>query len=491
MRDTFPDKPIFTGFNAPRRIEAEVADLEVIGELPPALEGVFYRCGPDPKYPPKYGDDINLNGDGMVTLFRFHDGHVDFRSRYVRTEKFELEAAARRALFGVYRNPYTDDASVAGKDRTTANTNIVFHAGRLFALKEDGLPHELDPFTLATRGRYDYGGRLRSKTFTAHPKIDPATGEMIAFGYEATGLASRDMAVQVIDPAGELVREEFFEAPYCSFQHDFAVTDRHIVFALMPCTADDDRMRAGGAHWMFEPDREVAIGVMARDGSPQGIRWFRGEARGIGHFLNAYDDGDKVVVDGFVSARNQFPFIANADGAPFDREQATPRLSRWTFDLASNSDTFEQETLFQDFMEMPRVDDRFAMRPHRYGFTTLIDPSKPLNVAGTIGLGWNTLARVDLQARTQSRYYVGDHSTAQEPQFIPRSPDAPEADGYLLCVVTRYDGEPRSELIVLDTARMEDGPVATVRMPFRLRGAIHGNWVSAEALASAATTTDN
>ena len=488
MHQPFPDTPIFTGFNAPRRIEGEVFDLEVTGTLPAALNGAFYRCGPDPRFAPMYGDDINLNGDGMVTLFRFQDGDVDFKSRYVRTEKYLLETAARRALFGVYRNPYTDDPSVAGKDRTTANTNVVFHAGRLFALKEDGLPHELDPATLSTRGRYDFGGRLKSRTFTAHPKIDPVTGEMIAFGYEATGLASRDMAVQTISAAGELVREEFFEAPYASFQHDFAVTERHIVFALMPCTADDARMRAGGDHWLYEPDREVAIGIMPRHGSPRELRWFRGPGRGIGHFLNAYSDGDRVVVDGFVSARNQFPFIANADGAPFDREQGTPRLSRWTFDLASNDDGFAQETLFQDFMEMPRIDDRFAMRPTRYGFTTLIDPTKPANVAGTIGLGWNTLTLLDLETRTLRRHYVGALATTQEPQFVPRAPDAPEADGYLMALITRYDGEPRSELIVLDTARFEDGPIATVKMPFRLRGAIHGNWVSAEALASAAAT---
>ena len=159
----FPDTPTFTGFNQPRRIEADVFDLEVEGEVPAALNGAFYRCGPDPRYPPRLGDDININGDGMVTRFRFSDGHVDFRSRYVRTEKFRLESGARAALFGAYRNPYTDDPRVAGRDRTTANTNVVFHAGRLFALKEDGLPHELHPETLETLGRYDYGGGMMSE----------------------------------------------------------------------------------------------------------------------------------------------------------------------------------------------------------------------------------------------------------------------------------------------------------------------------------------
>jgi carotenoid cleavage dioxygenase-like enzyme len=139
MPNRFPDTPTFTGLNKPCRIEGQINDLEYEGELPSGLRGTFYRCGPDPRFAPLLGDDININGDGMVTLFRFGDGCVDFRSRYVRTEKYLLESAAHRSLFGRYRNPYTSDPQVAGRDATTSNTNVFFHAGGLFALKEDGL----------------------------------------------------------------------------------------------------------------------------------------------------------------------------------------------------------------------------------------------------------------------------------------------------------------------------------------------------------------
>jgi carotenoid cleavage dioxygenase len=481
MSFLFPKTPTFTGFNEPRRIEASIQDVEVEGEVPAGLDGTFYRCGPDSRFPPRSGDDININGDGLVTMFRLSGGHADFLSRYVRTEKYELESAARRALFGMYRNPYTDDPSVAGRDRTTANTSVIFHAGRLFALKEDGLPHELDPDTLETRGRYDYRGRMKSETATAHPKLDPASGEMISHGYEARGLATRDVALQVISPNGELVREEFFLAPFVSFMHDWAVSARHLIYPLMPTTADAERMRKGGAHWVFEPDRDTEIGIMRRDASTRDIRWYRAPPCGVGHILNAFSDGDRVYIDLYISERNQFPFIANADGRPFDREKSTPRLTRWSFDLAKPANEFESKTLYRDFMEMPAIDRRYEMHPYRHGFSAIVDPSKPLNVAGTIGVGWNTIAHVDLATGRLDRYYVGEKTTCQEPCFVPRSPTAPEGDGYLLCVLNRFDGESRTELAIFDAQRVAEGPMARVLLPFRLRAAVHGCWVPSSA----------
>lgn len=480
MSARFPQTPTFTGFNEPRRIEGEVFDLEIEGELPPGLNGTFYRCGPDQRFPPRLGDDININGDGMVTMFRIGNGHADFRSRYVRTERCELETRARKSLFGAYRNPYTDDPSVAGRDRTTANTSVVFHGGRLFALKEDGLPHELDPDTLETRGRHDYGGRMKSRTATAHPKLDPESGEMVSHGYEAKGLATRDVALQVISPEGRLVREDFFVAPYCSMMHDWAVTADHLVFPLWSTTADLERIRRGGPHWVFEADRPLAIGIMRRDADVKDIRWFTLPPSGVGHVLNAFSEGDKVHIDLFISERNQFPFIGNSDGAPFDRDRATPRLTRWVFDLSRKSDAFESRTLCDDFMEMPATDLRYQMHAYRHGFTAIVDRSKPLNVAGTIGVGWNTLCHVDMATSRQSRWYAGEKTTCQEPCFVPETTDAPEGSGWILSVLNHFEGDAPSELGVFEAQRLTEGPMARIRMPFRLRAAVHGCWVPAD-----------
>ncbi len=127
------------GSTLPFRMEVDLRDCEVEGRLPADLRGSFYRIGPDFQYPPRL-PNIPFDGEGHLGMFRFADGHVDYRSRYVRTQRYKAQAAARESLFGTYRNPYTDDPRVKGLSRGTANTSVVFHHGKLLVLKEDSPP---------------------------------------------------------------------------------------------------------------------------------------------------------------------------------------------------------------------------------------------------------------------------------------------------------------------------------------------------------------
>jgi carotenoid cleavage dioxygenase-like enzyme len=195
----FPQTIHFIGSNTPRRTEISIRNLEVEGKIPAEVDGAFFRAVPDNAHAPMFEDDIALNADGMIARFNFENGAVDFDIKYVETERYLAEKKARRALFGRYRNPFTDDPSVEGVDRTLANTTPVWHGGRLFMTKEDGRGYEINPHTLETAGKWDYYGALKSATFTAHPRIDPVTGEMFFFGYEAGGLCSLDVAYGIAD----------------------------------------------------------------------------------------------------------------------------------------------------------------------------------------------------------------------------------------------------------------------------------------------------
>jgi carotenoid cleavage dioxygenase-like enzyme len=277
----YPETGVFQGFNLPSRIEGDIFDLEFDGVIPKEINGTFYRVQPDARFAPIFEDDIHFNGDGSVTAIRIQNGHADFKQRYVQTERYKVETAARRSLFGRYRNPFTDHETVKGVIRTAANTNITFWRGMLLASKEDGPPYAMDPVTLETIGRYDFEGQIRTPTFTAHPKFDPDTGEMICFAYEAGGDghdASDDVVVWAIDADGKKTEECWYKAPFCGMIHDCGISKNWVVLPLTPIKASLDRLKKGGNHFAWDPNEDQWYGVVPRrGGKPEDIKWFRAD----------------------------------------------------------------------------------------------------------------------------------------------------------------------------------------------------------------------
>jgi carotenoid cleavage dioxygenase-like enzyme len=277
----YPDTGFFKGFNKPTRFEGDIFDLEVSGTLPDDINGTFYRIQPDHRFPPLFEEDIHFNGDGAISAFRFENGHVDFRQRYVKTERFKHETAARKSLFGKYRNIYTDNEAVKGIIRTASNTNVVFWRGMLLAMKEDGPPFAMDPVTLETIGRYDFDGQVLSPTFTAHPKFDPVTGEMVCFGYEAGGNGndgSCDIVVYTIDKHGRKTEETWYKAPFCGIIHDCGISENYLVLPMTPLKCSHDRLKKGGNHWAWDPNEDQMYGIVPRrGGKPDDIVWLRAD----------------------------------------------------------------------------------------------------------------------------------------------------------------------------------------------------------------------
>jgi carotenoid cleavage dioxygenase len=480
----FPSTPSFTGFNKPERWEADIFDLEVEGEVPTGINGAFYRVQPDPQFPPRLGDDIAFNGDGQVSMFTFRNGKIDFKHRWIETDKWKLERDAGKALFGAYRNPLTDDPSVKGRYRGTANTNVLTYAGRLLALKEDSPPVAMNPATLETYGYENFDGTLKTPTFTAHPKIDPETGEMIAFCYAANGVLTRDMAYFVISPEGKVTREVRFEVPYYCMMHDFGVTRDYVVFHVIPIVSSWDRLEKGMPHFGFDTTKEIYLGVLPRDGEAKDMRWFKGPNCFASHVMNAFNDGTKVYFDTPVAANNVFPFFPDVHGKPFNPMQTISRLTRWCVDMGSNSDSFHSaERLTELSGEFPRIDERYAMGPYRHGYEVVTDNAKPFDMPGgrsNAGLVTNTLTHFDFATGKEQSWFCGSKSTLQEVCFIPKSERAAEGEGYLTQVCNRLD-ESRSDLLVFDAQRVDEGPIAVAKLPLRLRFGLHGNWTPAAA----------
>ena len=486
MGVNFSKDPGAQGFFAPMRFEAAIHDCEVEGEIPTDIHGVFYRTGLDRQYPKRFLDDAPFNDDGFVDMFAFSNGHVDFRSRYVHTPRFVAERKARKALFGRYRNQYTSLPEVRDVSMNVANTNIVYHARKLLVLKESNLPIAMNPATLRTEGDWTFNGRLTSPTFTAHPKIDEATGEMICFGYEAKGDATTDVALYSVDKDGNIIWETWIKAPNVSMLHDIAITDKHIIIPTNCFTTSVERLKEGKVHWGYDRGKTCYVGIMERGGDGKDLRWFKGPEAAVIHTINAFTDGDKVILDSPVSDSNPFPFFPAVDGAPFDPSKAMCNIRRWTFDLSKTDDTYEEDVLFAQPMGggLARMDDRYIGRPHRYSYMGVLDPSKPFDTAkaGNLqGRVTNCYARFDHARGTVDSFFAGDTHSLQECCFVPRRADAPEGDGYLVGVASNY-AEMKSELVIVDAQNLEDGTVARVKMPFRLHAQVHGNWVPAEIL---------
>ncbi|HEY9218000.1 MAG TPA: carotenoid oxygenase family protein, partial [Phenylobacterium sp.] len=435
--------PYLRGNFAPVTSEDDF-DVAIIGEVPRELTGTLYRIGPNPQFQPRDPNYRWFFGDGMVHAFRVEDGKVRYRNRYVRTPKWKLEKGAGRSLFGAMGNPATTDPSVFGQDSGVANTNIVWHAGKLMALEEGHAPTAMTPGDLETLGYLaDYGGRV-----TAHPKIDPETGEMVWFAYSAgeTPLNAQ-VAYGVTDAAGQVVRRDVFEAPYCSMIHDFMVTDRHVLFPVLPLTGSFERAMRGLPPFAWEPDKGSHVGVMRRDADVSTIRWFNTGAAYVFHPMNAWEDGDLIHAD--VMRYDHAPMFGGPDGSP--GKPSAARLVRWTFDLAAASDAIKETPLDDLDGEFPRLDERRAGLSYRHGFYGA-------DTHGAQSVKLNAIAHLDLETGRRQVYELPAGDFTSEPVFTPRSSRAEEGDGWLTAVVYR-GGEDRSDLLVFEAQDVARGPI--------------------------------
>jgi len=465
------------GADGPRlfRVEMDINDCEVEGKIPMDLSGGFYRTGPDAQYPLATGN-IPFDGEGHVSLFRIKDGKVSFKSRFVRNERYVAQEKAGKILFPMYRNPFLDDPSVKGKSRGTHNTHIIHHNGRLLALKEDSPPAAMDLNTLDTLDPvYTFDGQLpRTQPFTAHPKLDSRTGNLVAFGYEAAGFGSDAVNVFEIDTSGKKIWDATVKVPYVGMLHDFAVTDRYIVLYAIPLQMDPEQMKRGGIHWSWASGQPTFFGYFRRGGDGKDIQWIQGPERSATHVMGCFDDGKKLIVDVEMSQYNPFPFMPMRDGSRWDPVKGASRITRLSADVSKKKPKdYGIETLYPYHLgALPRQDDRYNTVPYKIGFLPCPDP----NPADPNKRASSCYARFDHSSKQVQLYKAGEGVTLAEACFAPKSKTSREGEGYLMGVASHERQGGRADLVILDAEHIDQGPIATVRLPTRIAGQIHGWW---------------
>lgn len=460
-----------TGNFAPVREEKDFTRMHVTGTLPEALAGTLFRVGPNPQFPPR--DDFYhwFAGDGMVHAFYFDSGTVAYKNRWMRTPKWQLENEAGKALFGTFGNPATSDPAVLGRSTGTANTNIVAHAGRVFALEESHQPFEFDPATLESKGYQSFGDAITSR-FTAHPKSDPVTGELHFFAYSAGGPGTTEMHYGVLDKDCKVTRRDIFHAPYASMVHDFASTTGHVLFSITPLTSSMDRALRGRPLFAWEAERAVHIGVLSKDADIASMQWFETEACHVFHFMNAWESDGRITACAMEA--EVAPGMPYADGRPVEASKAAARLSRWTLDLGKPSGKVERTIIDQAPGEFPRIDERYAGRYNRYGWYVCHGDGEVRNDAENVL--YDTLTCHDFTTGCAQRFSLPVGDVLSEPVFAPRHEAAVEGDGWILIIAWRT-AERRSDLLVLNATDVSAGPVAVVHLPCRIPFGFHGTWI--------------
>ena len=480
MAEPMPaDNPFLKFPWGPIQMECEASNLFVEGEVPAELSGTLYRNGPNQRFHPR-GDYHLFAGDGMVHAFNIENGQVSYRNRWVRTAKWKAEDREGRALVNPMNpfdcEPEFSDFVLTDKDGL-ANTAMLWHADRLLAIEEGHPPFEIDPDTLASVGSWNYRGKLQT-AMTAHPKIDPVSGELVFFAYMATGPFSCDVVLHKVSAEGVLTESITIPTAYSAMVHDFVITENYIVLPIMPIVGSLERAMEGGPPMAWEPERPVQIGVLPRSGATaEDIRWFGMETCFAFHFMNGFDSGDVISVD--CCQFPHAPLFPTADGESTGESKA--RLTRWTIDLNEAESRVQTERLDEQESEFPQCDLRFAARPYRHGWYTTTDGKLPGNTDVNANF-YNMIGHFDHETR-DTQYYSCGQAMVSEAIFVPRSSDAAEGDGFLLSVETSLTTR-TSSLLIFDALKLSEGPLARAHLSHYVPAGFHGTWRPGDAAAT-------
>lgn len=438
--------PFLHGEFAPVREEITATDLDITGTLPPELDGRYLRNGPNPVGPVDQATHHWFLGNGMVHGVRLRDGRAEwYRNRYVRT-------ADVTDVIGGDPAP----SQWPGEHQAfSANTNVVAHAGRTWAIVEAGSPPVELTYDLDTMQVSSFDGTL-PHAFTAHPKRDPRTGELHAVVYY-WGWGNQ-VQYLVVDTDGHVRRTVDIPLPGGPMVHDMSLTERYAVVYDLPCIFDVDAAMTGSPlPYRWNDEYVPRIGLLPREGSADDIVWCETDSCYVFHPMNSYDLPDgRVVLD---VVRHPRMFATDQRGP----NEGPPVLERWIADPATGRTRITR--LDDRSVEFPRVDERLVGLPHRYGYAANIQN----------GFEQRAIVKYDLDADTSEVRDEGAGFGFGEPVFIPRHDAAAEDDGWVMAL--RLDrGADRSDLVVLDAQDITGPPVATVHLPARVPAGFHGNW---------------
>lgn len=432
--------------------EADNVECVVEGQIPTDLDGIFFRNGPNPKFAPTENDTYHyFDGDGMIVKVDISSGKATFTHKWVRTERFQDDQRQGSSVYefgamAVGKPQYDKVMNSEGLRMGKANTSIVFHHGKLLALEEGDQPYHISVDTLETIGKNRFQETLDSNVFTAHPHIDPDTKEMIGYGFNLSP-GEPLWSYRVVGSDGKV--STAFDIPLrnTTYNHDFAITKNNsIVFDGNLCMNWKNIMAGKGA-WDFRRDIPGRIGVFPRHAKSNAeVKWFDVKPFCVSHTINAFDDGDEIVV-----ICNNIGFEEFKPGFSVETPQdPDANLHEWRLNVRTG---LVKECMLRHLRsDFGQYNWAYTGRRFRYVYSQHVDYDEPHHCPYVFGC-----YKFDLQTKTYKEQFHGEKFSCNggETVFVPRPNATDEDDGYLLLILT-CSKKRRSELVIYDARTFGD-----------------------------------
>ncbi|XP_071718223.1 probable carotenoid cleavage dioxygenase 4, chloroplastic [Rutidosis leptorrhynchoides] len=455
------------------------------GTLPSALDGAYFRNGPNPQFVPN-GPYHLFDGDGMLHAIRISQGNATLCSRYVKTNKYELEKDAGFPIIPFFFTGFDSVTTIITymvviahhfltrqfdphKGFGLANTNLTFFGNKLYALWESDLPYAIKLDSngdIITVGREDFDGKL-FMNMTAHPKTDPITKETFAFRY---GPMRPYVTYFWFNEHGEKQDDiPIFSTKSPSFFHDFGITKNNAIFPENQIILGMRKTVIGWSLFNANPEKVPRLGVLPRYAKNESqIMWFNVPGLNIVHVINAWDedDGDTVVMIA--------PNIISVEHALGRMDLIHGSVEKIKIDLKTGM--VSRHPLSSRNLEFGVINSAYVATKNRYVYCAIGDPMPKFS--GVVKLDVS-LSEVDRQECIVASRMFGPGCYGGEPCFVAREPDNPNADeddGYIVSYV-HDESNNESRFLVMDAKSATLEIIASVKLPRRVPYGFHGLFV--------------
>lgn len=463
------EHPYLSGAWTPLLAEVDAGDLAVVeGRIPDDIDGVYLRNTENQVHEP-LGRFHPFDGDGMIHAISFAGGRASYRNRFVRTRCFAAEQQANQSLWGGLMDPpgtsLRPGFTAHGGVKDASSTDVVVHGGKILStFYLCGEAYTLDPETLEQGGIAHW---VPIDGISAHPKVDEASGELLFFNYSTH---APYMHYGVVDRKGRLVHYVPVPLPGPRLPHDMAFSKNYVILNDFPMFWDPALLAKGLRVSRFDPTMKSRFGLLPRRGETREIRWFEADPTYVLHFLNAYEDGDEVVLDGYFQEEPMPGPLEDVPGglgqmmAFLDEQSFKPKLHRWRFNLRTGET--REHRLDERIVEFGMINQRYAGLPYRYAYSTTTLPGYFL---------FKSFIKHDLRTGDSWTVELPDGVFASEAPFAPRIDATDEDDGYLISFLIDENRQ-TSECILIDCKRFDEGPVARIALPHKISSGTHSCW---------------